>query len=389
MVALREVEVVHSLKSHLRTHGLRGVPVSDIVVDADGSYRGSRLARDLEPMAPVRIGAYRPDLVCIAQTARGPLVVAFEVKADLSLWQKGIAQARSYRAGVHHAYLALPGEGPAHHRRTLEEDAGEGGVGVLYMAEDRGWLERLAPRDPRPIPWELENTAAALRGIPALRHLQLNHPLNYLVVPVLRVLRPELSPWEALAAEWPDLPAETSRTYAVQGAQSLGLLDGRYELTVEGAVAGDLLLELGFRPERRIDKRARLAAVAPGIAAVARSVLLRQPAVQLVFETLLEAPGHRLTAVELYWRARERNEVLAGVLFLSDPGRDLPSGSPPPGAFNASTPHKLRQVLYHAGIVRQGKHGTAGGAATAYRPEQDVWELDPAMAGRVSSAGGD
>ncbi|MEW5930929.1 MAG: hypothetical protein AB1941_25990 [Gemmatimonadota bacterium] len=385
MVALREVEVVHSLKLHLREHGLRGSPVSDIVVDADGSYRNSRLARELEPMAPVRIGAYRPDLVCMAQTSRGPLVVAFEVKADLTLWQKGITQARSYRAGVHHAYLALPGEGAAHHRRTLEEDAGEGGLGVLYM-EDGGWLERMAPRDPRPIPWELENTAAALRGIPALRHLQLNHPLNYLVVPVLRVLRPELSPFEALAAAWPDLPAEASRAYAVQGAQSLGLLDGGYALTVEGAVAADLLLELGFRPERRIDKRGRLATAEPGIAAVARSVLLRQHAVQLVFETLLVAPGHRLSTVELYWRARERNEVLAGILFLSDPGRDLaPGGSPPPGAFNASTPHKLRQALYHAGIVREGKHRTAGAAATSYRPEQDVWELDPVLAGRVSA----
>jgi hypothetical protein len=360
--------------------------VSEIVVDADGSYKNSRLARELEPMAAVRIGAYRPDLVCMAQTVHGPLVVAFEVKADLSLWQKGITQARSYRSGVHHAYLALPGEGPAHHRRTLEEDAGEGGVGVLYMG-DQGWLERMAPRDPRPVPWELENTAAALRGIPAIRHLQLNHPLNYLVVPVLRVLRPDLSPFEALVASWPDLPAEGSRIYAVQGAQSLGLLDGNHELTVDGAVAADLLLELGFRPDRRIDKRSRLATVEPGIAAVARSVLLRQPAVQLVFETLLGAPRHRLAAVELYFHARERNEVLAGILFLSDPGRDLPSGAPPPGSFNASTPHKLRQALYHAGILRQGKHRTAGGAAVAYRPDQDVWELDPLLTGRISRSG--
>lgn len=383
MVALREVEVVHSLKTHLQTHGLRGAPVSDIVVDADGSYRGSRLARELEPMAAVRIGAYRPDLVCITHTARGPLVAAFEVKADLSLWQKGIAQARSYRSGVHHAYLALPGEGATHHRKTLEEDAGEGGVGVLYL-EGQGWQERMPPKEPRPVPWELENTAAALRGIPAIRHLQLNHPLNYLVVPVLRVLRPDLSPFEALSEAWPDLPAQSSRTYAVQGAQSLGLLDGNHQLTVEGTLAADLLLELGFRPGKQIDKRGRLASVAPGIAAVARSVLLRQPAVQLVFETLLDAPGHRLTATELFFRSRERNEVLSTILFLSDPGRDVTSGSPPPGAFNASTPHKLKQALYHAGIVDTGKHKTAGKAAVVYQPDHDTWELDHSLADRVS-----
>jgi hypothetical protein len=251
--------------------------------------------------------------------------------------------------------------------------------------EGRGWLERMAPRDPRPVPWELENTAAALRGIPAVRHLQLNHPLNYLVVPVLRVLRPDLSPLEALVASWPDLPAVASRIYAVQGAQSLGLLDGNHELTVDGAVAADLLLELGFRPDRRIDKRSRLATVEPGIAAVARSVLLRQPAVQLVFETLLGARGHRLTATELFFRSRERNEVLSTILFLSDPGRDVVSGSPPAGAFNASTPHKLKQALYHAGIVETGKHRTAGKAAMMYQPDQDVWELDRSLAGRVSA----
>lgn len=386
MVALREVEVVHSLKVHLQSHGLRGTPVSDIVVDADGSYRGFRRASELEPMAAVRIGAYRPDLVCIAQTGRGPLVVAFEVKADLSLWHKGIAQARSYRSGVHHAYLALPGEGPSHHRTALEENASEGGVGVLYR-EGQAWEERMAPKEPRPIPWELENTAAALRGIPAIRHLQLNHPLNYLVVPVLRILRPELSPLEALSEAWPDLPAQSSRTYAVQGAQSLGLLDGDLQLTVDGAVAADLLLELGFRPGTQIDKRGRLATVAPGIAAVARSVFLRQPAVQLVVETLLEVSGYRLTATELFFRSKERNEVLSGILFLSDPGRDLPPGPPPPGAFNPSTPHKLKQALFHAGILRAGKHSTAGKAAAVYQPDHDVWELDHTLADRVSVRG--
>jgi hypothetical protein len=74
----------------------------------------------------------------------------------------------------------------------------------------------------------------------------------------------------------------------------------RGELTADGLVAADLLLGVGFSPVPRLDKRLRLADLAAGVAAVGRSVLLRQPAARLILETLLETRGHAVSAPALF-----------------------------------------------------------------------------------------
>jgi hypothetical protein len=200
------------------------------------------------------------------------------------------------------------------------------------------------------------------------------------------VLHPELPVHEALEAEWPDLGTLASRKHAVEGARTLRLLDNRGELTADGLVAADLLLGVGFSHAARLDKRRRLDDLAPGVAAVGRSVLLRQPAVRLILETLLEARGHALLAPALFRAARRKNEVLAGALFLSDPGLDVETLEP--GAFNPSTPFKLKQILWHAGILATKAHPSAGKRATAYQPQEDFWALDERFAGRVAALGG-
>lgn len=381
MVALREVEVVRSLKAHLQLHGLGGTPVSDIVVDADGSYQNVKWASELEPMAAVRIGVYRPDVLCIVHSARGQFVVAFEVKADLSLWQKGITQARGYQKGVHYSYLALPRAGAEHHRSELEELARDGGVGVLYMAGAE-WQEKLRPSNPRPLPWELESTATALRGLPAVRQLQLNHPINYLAAVFLRAELPALSPLEALRAAWPGLRKDSSRMMAIKGAQALGLLDAGGGLTVEGATTADLLREVGFRPDEKTPRRKRLAEIRPGVGAVARSVFLRSPAARLIIDTLADVPNRALSTVDLFSRARERNRTLTDALLLSDPSRDV-TFPPSPGMFSPSAPHSLRQGLWHAGLLAHSLHASAGKSAETYQPEKDVWELDATLVARL------
>lgn len=365
-----EAEIVFSLKQHLQGGGLPGVSPSRLLVDADPSYLHSRRAKSLEPMARIDIDGAHPDLVCCSERSTGSLITGFEVKASSVDWLKGLAQARRYRAGVHHSYLALPG-----HVRELERDAGrmarDMGVGVLVL-EGGTWREVVQPIDPTPLPWTLGSTAAALEGVPLARQLQLNHPLNYLVVPFLAsTLPPGSSLWEALELRWPDLGNLGTRQHAVAGAKTLRLLDAQLQPTVEGGAVADLLQAVGFRPESRPSKRLRLADAAPALAAIARFVLVQQPAVRLIRRVLQDAGGSA-PLPSLATAAAEIEPILAAALFLADPSREF--GSSMEGRdFNPSTVFKLKQNLWHAGILATGAHPSAGGRAAEYRPAEDVW----------------
>jgi hypothetical protein len=348
--------------------------VARVLVDADPSYFHSQFARYLEPMAALRIAGARPDLVCLAETRTVALVYGFEVKARLQDWPRGLAQARRYRSGVHRSYLALPG--PA---RELEKQAGsmasDSGIGLLALDKEE-WIQVLPPADPLPLPTLVAATVRVLVGVPAARRLQLNHPLNYLVVPYLASAHPSLSPAESLERWWPDLGSPGTRQHAIQGAMTLGLIDGNGMPTADGLAVADLMESVGFHPAEAVDKRKRLADVAPPLAAVARVALLRQPAVRLIIEALTQVRGQELAIGPLYSAARRIDDTLADALFLADPSR-VPGGDLSAAAFNQSTVFKMKQVLWHAAILSTKAHTTAGGRAVDYRPAEDIWALDP------------
>lgn len=208
-------------------------------------------------MATVWIDGFRPDLLCSVSRDSYSTVAGFEVKADFADWPKGLTQARVYRGGVHHAFLALPfsRNGRA---RALEREARDSGIGVLQL-DGCKWQELVAPADPRPLPSKLHATSLALAGVPAARKLQLNHPLNYLVVPYLRLLDGNTPLVSLLETHWPDLQAVSSRGYAIEGARVLGLIDVDGGLTPQGATVADLLQGVGFTTSSRPAKRLRLA----------------------------------------------------------------------------------------------------------------------------------
>jgi hypothetical protein len=373
-----EAKVVRSLKTHLRRCGLHGVPASQILVDADPSYTRSAFARELEPMARVEVGGGRPDLLCSIERGDSALVTGFEVKASTMDWLKGIAQARRYRAGVHHAYLALPGV-PSVVEKETGGFARETGVGVLVVNDAHEWHEVTPPADPMPLPWTLGSTAAVLAGAPIARQLQLNHPLNYLVVPYLAAKRrPDRSLLEELDASWPDLGSEGTRRHAIAGARSLRLIDTNDGATIEGQAVADLLLGIGFHPSNRPPKRRRLFEVSPAIAAVARFVLFQQSAVRLIHRVLSER-GTRLPLPHLALEAIRLDPPLGGALFLQDPSIDVRLDLPG-AAFNPSTVFKLKQNLWHAGLLATGAHSSAGSSADSFVPGDDTWALET-MAG--------
>ncbi|WNG43781.1 hypothetical protein F0U60_06480 [Archangium minus] len=365
-----EAEVVHSLKVHLLARGLQGLPVENVLVDSQPSYLQSRFARSLEPVGRVPIDGAYPDLLCTLQRPTWPSVVGFEVKPSVSDWVMGLAQARRYRRGVHYAYLALPGPVA---NPEMEETARRDGIGLLLRVE-REWREVLAPAQPLPHPWTMGTVVAALQGIPVTRRLQLNHPLNYLVVPWLAVSFPRESVLDAMSRHWPDLQSEGTRKHAIEGASVLGLIDSSGKPTLDGLTTAELLSAVGFSLSSPIDKRRQLAEEASAVAAVVRAVLLRQAAVRLVLDTLRQS-ARPLPTPKLFLAAMRTDELLARSLFLADPSQnDLENLEGV--AFNPSAVFKFKQVLWHAGLLTTKAHSSAGGRATSYAAMDDEWALD-------------
>jgi hypothetical protein len=368
-----EAEVVSSLKSHLTKSGVGGCSISSIIVDSDGSYTNSKYRSLLEPMASLRINGYRIDAICGIRLGNQPFICGFEVKPSFDEWRQGVSQAANYRSAVHQAYLAIPMDAKKS-TSDLERQARQLGVGVL-LRDNKRWHEAVLPEEPRPLPSKVNITQHLLEGAPLARRLQLNHPLNYLVVAHLRALYPSDSLEQLLARHWSDLGSAGTRRHAIDGAQSLGLINIDGHLTVDGSIVADLMREMRFSTETRPNKRARLAEVAPQIAVVARVCLLRQPIVRLVLETLQRAPSAGVSIGDLIRRARDRDRLLSDALFLSNP--DLESIEYlRPEDFNASTVFKFKQVLWHAGLLATKAHTSAGGKRNDYAPGDDIWQLD-------------
>jgi hypothetical protein len=375
-----EAEVVNSLKAHLTKSGLCGSSVSSIIVDSDGSYTNSRYRSALEPMASLRINGYRIDAICGIRLGNQPFICGFEVKPSFDEWRQGVSQAANYRSAVHEAYLAIPMNAKKS-TNDLERQARQLGVGVL-LRDNKRWNEAVSPEEPRPLPSKVNITQRLLEGVPLARRLQLNHPLNYLVVAHLRALYPSDSLEPLLATHWSDLGSAGTRRHAIDGAQSLGLIDIDGHLTVDGSIVADLMREMRFSTENRPSKRARLAEVAPQMAVVARVCLLRQPIVRLVLETLQRAPSARVSISDLIRRARDRDRLLSDALFLSNP--DLESvENLRPEDFNPSTVFKFKQVLWHAGLLATKAHASAGGKRNDYVPDDDLWQLDDNVFSRI------
>lgn len=368
-----EAQVIRSLKRHLSTQGLPLGRFNSILVDAHPSYVHSDENQALEPFARLQIGGFRADLVGSVGARDNPLVVGIEVKPDLRDWQKGLTQARTYRDGVHYAYFAARVRAREPARHEVERLAHEFGVGVLFD-EHNSWRQTVAPKDPLPRPSLLQSTANLIEGVPVARRLQLNHPLNYLVATYLAAEQGASPLLERLAAMWPDLGTDNTRRQAIVGASSLGLLDHEGLPTLEGRNVADLLRAVGFDVrESQVNKRARLQDAFPGCAAVARTVFLRQPAVRLVLD-VLRTTQRPLNVVRLTRLALEADQVLAASVFMADPAATLPA-TVHGEAFNPSAVFKLKQNLWHAGLLATGAHGSSGKRAIDYQPAEDLWAL--------------
>jgi hypothetical protein len=261
--------------------------------------------------------------------------------------------------------------------------AQELGVGLLVL-DDGKWSEAVLPAEPTPQPWSVGSTASALDGAGIARSLQLNHPLNYLVVPVLAAeAKNEGGLFAEMERRWPALGTLGTRRHAISGAQTLRLIDASLLPTAEGRAVADLLRSLGFVPEAEHFKRRRLAEAAPAFAAVARFVFLQQSAVRLILRTLSEAGG-ALVLPQLLERSYRVDAMLSGALFLEDPSvGSVVFGELSGADYNPSTVFKLKQNLWHAGLLATGAHASAGTKAAEFSPYDDTWSIEKSAIGSL------
>jgi hypothetical protein len=126
-------------------------------------------------------------------------------------------------------------------------------------------------------------------------------------------------------------------------------------------------------------KRTRFCEDSPGLATIARLVLMQQEGTKLIIEALLSKDNHPVNTEELLRAAEKINQPLASGLLLLDP-KSAELASIPSSAFSPSNVFVLKQALWHAGILSTKKHPTAGGSADVYRHEQDYWRLDDRIA---------
>jgi hypothetical protein len=104
-------------------------------------------------------------------------------------------------------------------------------------------------------------------------------------------------------------------------------------------------------------------------------VFLQQPAVRLILRSLVEA-GRAVTLSQLAMTAAKLDPPLGSALFLADPSSEIRPGLGGE-AYNPTTVFKLKQNLWHSGLLALGAHSTAGGRATDFRPSKDVWAPEP------------
>lgn len=67
--------------------------------------------------------------------------------------------------------------------------------------------------------------------------------------------------------------------------------------------------------------------------------------------------------------------MLASALFMSDPSAE-PAHGLAGAAYNPSTVFKLKQNLWHAGVILTKAHPSAGSMGAEYLPERDEWSLE-------------
>lgn len=360
----------------------------------------------LAPFNHVRVGSGYPDLVgvdhlddellAVDRFGDEPPLIAIEAKGYTQTGsvdiEHGILQAydRLHEANV--AYVTAPIDAIAQPERTLARELNVGILGV-----DGSGVSQVLER-PRVVGNRTSDEATALRfqasaqGV-ADRSFSLNHPKNYLAVP-LAVYHDE--PTEALV----DRHVVSAVDGAVRGATFLGLVT-RTGPERRLTALGQEVVRFAFREYDGIERalgefenwrrsRKRFTEVAPLWGQLSRRVVFDYPVTELLVTELqqmhddgIETPSlvdfvqwlhthHPTFTVELFIRGDRgvRERVLTKDGGLRE--RELSDGS----IYHSPTVFQLKAMLYHAGILRE-----RGAEPSNLEPLEDGWQLCEPLSG--------
>ena len=354
----------------------------------------------LAPFNHVRVGSGYPDLVGVGQLdsdllavdrlGDDPPLVAVEAKGHTSGGgvdvERGVVQAHDRLDEANVAYVAAPTGAISQSARTL---ARELNVGVLGVSVDDSLrvLER-----PRVIGARTADEASALRfqasaqGVTD-RSFGLNHPKNYLAVPLAVAHRDET---RSLVTD----RVVGAVDAAVAGAVFLGLVEDDRP-TTRLTPLGREVVRFGRRTNGSVDaaldlfaqwsgSQGRFIDVAPAWGELTRRVVFAYPATRLLVEELQQCHDdgfpdpslvefvewlhlqHPTFTVELFVRGTDR--VRERVLTAE--GDLRPDALVDGEVYHSPTVFQLKAILYHAGILTE-----RGAEPTRLDPTTDVWAL--------------
>lgn len=407
MAAAASLTEPHVL-AHTKTH-LFPDDDTDSYVVADTQFARDRWVDDrpiaaevrsrLAPFNHVRVGTGYPDLVgvrkldpeylAVERLGEEPPLVVIEAKGRGSGGvdvERGVIQAydRLHEANV--AFVSAPTAAISSTDRTLARQLN---VGVLGVAED-GAIDVL--ERPRVVGNRTAEEATAIRfqasaqGV-ADRNFSLNHPKNYLAVPLAIAHGDD---HRALI----DSHVVSAVDGAFRGAAFLGLIEERgagYRLTSLGQEVVRFALReypslrralTTFEQWQRSRKRFR--DLAPRWGQLARRVVFEYPATELLVTELqtmhddgLARPSlvdlvtwlhgqHPTFTIELFLRGDEDVRERA----LTDDGRLRPPVLEEGSSYHSPTVFQLKAMLFHAGILTE-----RGSEPSNLDPQTDEWAL--------------
>ena len=370
-----------------------------------GEPIAAKVREALAPFNHVQVGSGYPDLVgvrvldsdllAVERLGDDPPLVAVEAKGRTASGtvdvERGIVQAYDRLHEANAAYVAAPAGAVSSSNRTLARELNVGVLGV----ESGGAVEPLEV--PRVVGNRTSDEATAIRfqataqGV-ADRSFGLNHPKNYLGVPLARYH----------SGDTDDLLAEYvvgATDDAHRGAAFLGLIEdrhGRTGLTPLGEEVVRFTLDrygsVGAALRAFEDwqgSRKRFCDLAPEWGLLTRRVVCAYPATQLLVEELqtmhddgITDPSlvdlvewlhvqHPTFTVELFLRGTDdaRSRVLTEDGGLR--ADELADGS----VYHSPTVFQLKAMLYHAGILAE-----RGAEPHRLDPETDSWRLREPLA---------
>lgn len=380
---MQEPEVVQRVHKHLRRHGILGLPLSRLFTDPHPTLVG---LGELKPFQRFGVGwgsgVVHPDL--LGQHDDGDSLLAIEAKGVGANLLTGLGQAEVYQRGVQRSFLAAPA---AMLHADLVDVAKARGIGLLGVGETVTELH--VPPERRPFNSEYRALRADIGDAAWVSEsgtFAFNVPTHYLVWTIALNSADKVGIAEA-RQRLQEYPIPKDWRAAMRGAQKLQLLkvwpDGCC-LTESGLAIKPLLprsISEWSGIHQRLKEGLVLADICPGAAAGLRLMLLMDPVVRLVVESLRSLPVDGVDFRALATRCGEIDKRRSAIFFLKPESASNwlgPDGSVPwervsPEDFRSTTFYQYKSVLKHAGLLEPTRLGAA--SAVSYDPAKDIWRL--------------